>query len=231
MPTTRDKKGQSLLKLLDDYVVVDIETTGLSSEHNEIIEIGAIRVVGGKIIDKRNALIKPNRKIPLYITQLTGISNEMVATAPPIKDVLPKFLEFISDSVVVGHNVHFDINFLYDNLLRHHGTHLQNNFIDTMRLSRHLFKDFENHQLGTLVAKFGITTTAKHRALPDCQVTHECYEYMKNYMSTNNIDLKEQLKQKRASAAKRRNEHRKELQNEQIKQEVMSIIFPKESQE
>lgn len=187
--SARERKGQSLLELLDDYVVVDLETTGLDPSCNEIIEIGAVRVIKGVVVDKFCSLIKPKNEIDSFITELTGITNEMVANAPFIENILPAFCDFIGNSVIVGHNVNFDINFLYDDLYHYLEFYLENNFIDTMRFSRRLFKDFENHRLVTLVAKFGISNIPAHRVDADCAATQQSYEYIKSYISANNIDI------------------------------------------
>ena len=108
----RSEKGKSLLQIVDDYVVIDLETTGLDPEYESIIEIAAMRVNGNAVVDSLSSLINPGYEIDEFITDLTGITNEMLASAPPIEDYLPEFLEFIKDSVLVGHNVNFDINFI-----------------------------------------------------------------------------------------------------------------------
>src|SRR5699024_10738657 len=95
----RKNKGQSLLAFPDNYTVFDIETTGLDSKYDEIIEIGALKIKNNKIIDQFSFLIKPTSPIGEFITELTGITNEMVSDAPNINEILPKFLEFIGDDI------------------------------------------------------------------------------------------------------------------------------------
>ena len=112
----REQKGKSLIDIPNNYVVFDIETTGLDPEFDEIIEIGAVKIKDGIKIDTFNSLIKPEYEIDEFITELTGITNEMVENAPSIDEVLPKFMDFIKDYIIIGHNVNFDINFFYDNL-------------------------------------------------------------------------------------------------------------------
>lgn len=185
----REYKGQSLLSNINNYIVIDLETTGLDPSHDEIIEIAALKILDGVVVDKFETLIKPESKIPKFITQLTGITNEMVNDAPSIKNALPVLLKFIGNFIIIGHNVNFDINFLYDNLLNYNQLYLSNDFIDTMRLSRKIFKDFENHRLITLISKFNINIISSHRALKDCIATQLCYEYIKNYINENNINL------------------------------------------
>lgn len=193
MSTIREKKGLSLIDLLDDYIALDLETTGLDPSYNNIIEIAAVKVSNGKIIDRFETLVKPPYEIDEFITELTGITNDMLIDAPHLSDIMPSFLEFVGSSVIVGHNVNFDINFIYDSLERFDGSKFSNNFIDTMRLSRRLFKDFENHKLTTLVKNFGISNQPTHRALTDCIATYECYEYMKQYITGNGINLESLL--------------------------------------
>ena len=110
-------KGDSLTCFVKDYVVFDIETTGLDSVHNEIIEIGAIKVVENEIVDTFQSFIKPKYRISSFITNLTGISNDMVKDALDVREVLMLFKEFVGDDILIGHNVNFDINFVYDHLI------------------------------------------------------------------------------------------------------------------
>ena len=116
-PPARPYKGQSLLLALDDYVAVDIETTGLSPRYSAIIEVGAVRFRAGRPRDEVSLLINPGFDLPPAITELTGITDDMLWTAPPLADVLPYFLDFVGTDVILGHNVNFDVNFLYDKAL------------------------------------------------------------------------------------------------------------------
>lgn len=113
----RELKGKSLIEIPNKYIAFDIETTGLDPMYDEIIEIGAIKIEDGKEIETFSTLIKPEYEIDEFITELTGITNEMVMDAPKINEVLPKFMDFIKDSIILGYNVNFDINFIYDNLI------------------------------------------------------------------------------------------------------------------
>ena len=116
MVPIRTEKGQSLLKLVHDYVVVDLETTGFNPGSDEILEIGAIKVVDGEVVEEFHSMVKPKNRY--FVTNFYGITKSMVAMAPYIEDVLPGFFEFVGDMIIVGHNVHFDVNFLYDASLR-----------------------------------------------------------------------------------------------------------------
>lgn len=188
----RPHKGQSLLAAVDDYVVIDIETTGLSPSFSEIIELGAARVTGGRVVDRFETLVRPAGIISAFITGLTGITNTMAQSAPAVITALPRYLDFIGNSIVIGHNVHFDINCIYDHCHRWLNVTFPNDFIDTMRLSRCLYKGVKGYRLSNLVQRFGIGGTVAHRALSDVLKTQQCYEYMKT-RALNDAALKKLL--------------------------------------
>lgn len=175
----RTLKGKSTIDLLSDYIIFDIETTGLDSSYDEIIEIGAIKVKNNKIVSKFNSLVKPKNEIDEYITELTGITNEMVKDAPTIEEILPDFMNYIGNDILIGHNVNFDINFIYDNLYRNKFDVLTNDFIDTMRISRKLLPELPHHRLIDLAKYFKIDSTNNHRSLKDCEITMNVYENLK----------------------------------------------------
>lgn len=178
---TRDRKGKSLIEFPGTYTVIDIETTGLDPSFDDIIEFGAIKCENGSPVSQYQTLVNPGYEIDDFITELTGITNEMLLDAPSIRDVLPAFLSFVGDSVIVGHNVNFDINFIYDNAEYLELPPFANDFVDTMRLSRRLYKDLENHKLSTLSEYLGIEPLEAHRALADCIRTQLCLEKMRAY--------------------------------------------------
>lgn len=175
----RKEKGKSLLAFPQKYVCLDLETTGLSSQYDEIIEICAIKIDSGKEIERFQTLVKPENEIDEYISELTGITNELVADAPHIKDVLPSLIDFLSDWVIVGHNVNFDINFVYDNCLEYMNSYFKNDFVDTMRLSRKVVPALKHHRLEDLVKYFNIEIEGAHRAAYDCAATICCLEKLK----------------------------------------------------
>jgi len=175
----RVEKGKSIIDLLDNYIIFDIETTGLDSSYDEIIEIGAIRIENNKVVSKFQSLVKPNIEIDDYISELTGITNDMVKDAPKIEDVLPQFMEFVGNEILIGHNVNFDINFIYDNLYINNYKVLKNDFIDTMRLARKLLPELPHHRLIDLADYFNIDFSNNHRALRDCEITLSIYENLK----------------------------------------------------
>jgi len=161
-----------------DYTVIDIETTGLSSSKNEIIELSALKIRNDEIVDKFTTLVKPQGKISSFIKGLTGISNEMVAQAPKIDDILDKYISFIGSDTVVGHNVHFDIRFINQKNIQWFNKEFKNPSIDTCRLSRRI-NDLERHKLETVAQYFNIDTTGHHRAERDCVMTYGIYNAMK----------------------------------------------------
>lgn len=186
--TVRENKGKSQLAFIDDYVVLDLETTGLDPAFDEIIEVAAIKFSNGEKVSEFTTLVKPENKIDEYIKELTGITNEMVKDAPKIEKVLPDLMNFLGDSVIIAHNANFDINFLYDNNMLYFNEPITNRFIDTMRISRRLFRDI-SHRLIDLAMEFKISVEVQHRAMADCEVTQKVYEYMRNHCAVNNIDI------------------------------------------
>ncbi len=177
------QKGKRLRKFIDNYTLIDIETTGGSLYYTEIIELAAIKVRNNNIIDSFDSLVKPMEKIPPDIVALTGITDEMVADAPVLKDILQSFLDFIGDDIVIGHNINsYDLNIIYDNAEKLLDIVFSNDFIDTLDLARCLC-DFEphNYKLQTICNMLGVVNSNAHRALSDVTANHECYQLMKNY--------------------------------------------------
>ena len=168
----RIDKGRSLVCLPKDYTVIDLETTGLSPRCDEIIELAAIRVRDGIIQDSYQQLVKPKVGISDFISSITNITNEMVADAPNIEDALLGYLNFIGSDIVVGHNVCFDVNFLFDNCASLFGRAFTNNYVNTVRVAKRLL-DLPHYRLSDLCTYFGISRENAHRALADCQMTHE----------------------------------------------------------
>ena len=194
MESKREIMGNSLLEERREYISVDIETTGLDPQKNRIIELAAIRIKDGEIVEKFSELVDPEERVSGFITELTGITNAMLAGARKIGDVLPDFLAFIGDSVILGQNVRFDIEFIHENSRKHLGRDFANDYLDTLRISRMLFREYRHHRLCDQIERFGIGESVEHRALADAEQTYRCYEYMMNYMRENGIGF-EQKKQ------------------------------------
>ncbi|MDH3396568.1 MAG: DEDD exonuclease domain-containing protein [Acidimicrobiia bacterium] len=154
------------------FCVLDLETTGGSPADCSITEIGAVKYVGGEETGSFQTLVNPGAPIPPYITILTGITQSMVIEAPRIEEVLPAFLEFISDAVIVGHNVRFDLSFLNTDSIRLGYGRLPNRSVDTYALARRLIRnEIRNLKLQTLAAYFRSPTVPTHRALEDAKAT------------------------------------------------------------
>ncbi len=154
------------------FCVLDLETTGLGPDVSEITEIGAVRYLGGVETGRFQTLVNPVAAIPARITVITGISQAMVIDAPRIEEALPTFLEFIGNSVIVGHNVSFDISFLNAAAIRLGYGRLPNRSTDTMRLARRLVRsEVRGLKLSSLAAHFGSPTTPNHRAFDDAMAT------------------------------------------------------------
>ncbi|MCH5160822.1 MAG: 3'-5' exonuclease [Clostridiales bacterium] len=175
----RKFKGHSLFAFPSDYTVVDIETNGLVSGVCEILEVSALKVRNDSIVGAFSTLIKPSKPIDQFITNLTGITDEMAKNAPDIRLVMTAFYGFIGKDILIGHNVHFDVNFLYDNLWLHNGLVLDNNFVDTLRLARRALPFLTNHKQITVAEYYGINTAGSHRALRDCEICNACYQNLK----------------------------------------------------
>lgn len=171
----RDYKGRSLLDFPNSYVVIDVETTGLDPTYDKIIEIGALKVENGTLVDSFSTLVNPGVPVDDFITQLTGITNDDLASAPAPDSALSAFSSFIGDSILVGHNVHFDVNFLYDAFEYTLDRYLENNFIDTLRWSKRLIKNAPSYKLSALADFLDISVDTAHRALADCETTNLLY--------------------------------------------------------
>ncbi|GGE25187.1 DNA polymerase III PolC-type [Marinithermofilum abyssi] len=155
----------------DTYVVFDVETTGLSSVHDDIIELAAVKVKNGEIIDRFESFVNPHRPLTAQITELTGITDDMVADAPDLEDVLPRYLEFIGDSVLVAHNARFDMGFLQMACKKTGRKPVENPALDTLELARFLYPRMKNHRLNTLCKQFDIHLEQHHRAIYDAEAT------------------------------------------------------------
>lgn len=169
------RKGRSRIEFPEDYCVVDIETTGLDPAESEIIEIAAVRYRGGRKTAVFSTLIKPENHISSFITQLTGIDDGMVSDAPCISEAIMDFYRFAGNDMLMGYNVNFDINFLYDNLLRCHGIILDNDFVDVLRFARKALPLLPDRRQTTVADYYGISVTGAHRAEKDCEICNGCY--------------------------------------------------------
>ncbi len=159
----------------DSFVIVDLETTGLSPKNGEIIEIGAIKVVDNEVVDTMDIFVKPSRPLTWFTTNLTGITNEMVDEGLSTKEALSVFNEFCDGMRLMAHNAKFDMSFLDAYMKKELGKGVREDAMDTLLLSRAIVKDVPNYKLGTLAARFDIDYSGAHRSLRDCEITLDVY--------------------------------------------------------
>ena len=160
-----------------DIVVVDFETTGLNCRRNRIIEIGAVRIRNGQVVQEYSRFVHPGEPIPPEVTRLTGITDGMVADARPAAEEIPPLLEFIGDAVFAGHNAQFDYGFLREEC-RRLGIELQLPVLDTLEMSRRLYPELKSHRLGAVCKQLGVSLKNAHRAVHDARATAEVLNIM-----------------------------------------------------
>ncbi|HTI15924.1 MAG TPA: exonuclease domain-containing protein [Dictyobacter sp.] len=178
-----------------EFVVVDTETTGLRPGPDRVIEVGAVRVRGGKIVDSFQSLINPHRRLPPFIVRFTGITQEMVDTAPTADIVMAELLAFIDQATLVGHNVGFDLRFL-----AHEAKLLSLAFpldgLDTIPLARRFLPGLKRFKLDALAAHVNVSTVNRHRAFGDAQVTAEVFLHMLNLAQSNGLQTLAHLRRR-----------------------------------
>ncbi|MEG2108211.1 MAG: PolC-type DNA polymerase III [Clostridium sp.] len=179
VPIALHEKNESLD---DSYVIFDLETTGFSAKNDRIIEIGAVKILKGKIVDRFSEFVNPERLIPYKITELTGITDEMVKNSDNIEIILPKFLEFCKGSVLVAHNAGFDTGFIKNNC-RRFGLDFDFTIVDTVPLARFLYPELKKVKLNIVAKHLGISLENHHRAIDDakatCDILLKCFEKLK----------------------------------------------------
>ena len=171
IPLAINEKGQNLD---ETYVVFDLETTGFSPKNDKIIEIGAVKVKNGKIIDSFSEFINPRRPIPYKITELTGISDDMVRYSDSIDFVLPRFMDFIGDAAVVAHNASFDCSFIEKNC-KDLDLPFNATILDTVQICRFLYPELKSVKLNLVAKHLGIKLTSHHRAVDDAKATGDIF--------------------------------------------------------
>ncbi|MCB0390713.1 MAG: 3'-5' exonuclease [Bdellovibrionales bacterium] len=153
-----------------NVVVLDFETTGLSAENDRIIEVGAVALDGKNCVGTFSQLVHPGDFLPYHITQITGITDEMLQDQPSAEEVMPQLAEFISDRTIIAHNAPFDSKFLKAEMGRV-GIELENPILCTLRLSRRVLPGHGSYSLGNLATHLGINLERAHRALDDAKAT------------------------------------------------------------
>ncbi len=181
-----DGKGQSLD---EKYVVFDIETTGFSPVTNRIIEIGAVKVENGEITERFSTFVNPQVPIPFHIEKLTSINDSMVMDADPIEVVLPQFLEFVGDAILVAHNANFDVSFIKENAKRQ-GIPVDFTYVDTVGIARALLTGQSKYTLDAVAKTLGISLENHHRAVDDAECTAEIFvKFIEMLKKDNILDL------------------------------------------
>lgn len=161
-------------KMTDTYVCVDLETTGLDPKRDKIIEIGAVRVEQGEAVEEWETFVNPGQKLPERIVELTGIHDGELSKARPIREILPEFLTFVGEDVLLGHGVLFDFSFLKKAAVNEKLS-FERQGIDTLKIARKYLKELESRSLGALCRHYGISHSA-HRALSDARATAALYQ-------------------------------------------------------
>ena len=188
LPMVRDCKTGAIEDTT--FVVFDLETFGLNSHKNEIIEIGAIKLKGTRIVDTFSSFVNPNKIIPKKISELTHITQDMVDNAPTIEDVLPKFLEFTKDAVMVAHNSAFDMGFIRRDAKKYMGIDYKPSIIDTLQMARDLYPDLKGYNLDRLNKTFKLSLENHHRAIDDAQSTAKLFiMFLEKYIENGVVNV------------------------------------------
>ncbi|MDX8335354.1 PolC-type DNA polymerase III [Candidatus Cetobacterium colombiensis] len=180
--------------LIDEetYVVFDLETLGLNSHKNEIIEIGAIKLQGRRIVDRYSQLINPGKKIPKKIQEITGITDSMVENMPMIDEVLPKFMEFLGDATLVAHNAPFDMGFLKRDAKKYMNLNYNPSVIDTLQMARDLYPDQKGYGLKPMTKFLKVALENHHRAVDDSQATAAMFAiFLEKYLEKGIVNQKD----------------------------------------
>ena len=183
--------GQSFA---DTFVVFDLETTGFSPSKNQIIEIGAVKVVNGSIAQRFSTFVNPKVPIPFEIEQLTSINDDMVLDAPVIDEILPKFMDFCQDAVMVAHNADFDMSFIKYNCSAL-GLDCEKTVLDTVALSRVLLPSLNRFKLDTVAKALNISLAHHHRAVDDAACTAEIFVKLVEMLRNRGVETMEDLDQ------------------------------------
>lgn len=178
-----DLRGDRVDKTNGNYVAIDIETTGFAYR-DDIIEIAAIKVENDSVVDTFQTLIKPTEPIPVNITALTGIDNDMVKGAPSFDNIIESFILFIGNYTIMGHNVIFDIDRLNNKLYNKNMQTICNNYIDTMCMAKNRIASLDSYNLINVANYLNIKIDISHRAVNDCYTTIKCYNILKSMPET-----------------------------------------------
>ena len=174
--------------MINHYVAFDLETTGLSVEKDYIIEIGALKVIDGKVTERFITFLKPPCTIPYHITQITGIDDSMVKNARDTREIIRSFVEFCDGYVLLGHNIMFDFKFI-KKYASQFGLSFEKQGIDTLQIAKKVHKCLDSRSLTSLCTHYNIDNQAAHRAYHDALATAKLYHMLAHNFESSNSDL------------------------------------------
>ena len=174
------------------FTVFDLETTGLSSENDRIIEIGAVKVKNGEVIEKYSKFVNPKRPLPEKIVELTNITEDMVENEPDETVIVPEFIEFIGDSVLVAHNANFDVGFL-NSACKRLNIKFENTYLDTLDFARRIFPELKKHKLENIAHEANVKLEGAHRAVNDAECLVGVFDYMLSKVKEKGINSLKEL--------------------------------------
>lgn len=193
-------KGKNLVAFTKNYTIFNIKTTGLNTSQSDIIEISAIRVRDGKAIKSFSSFVNIDYELSDFIINYTGITNDMIKNAPKLCEVLPKFLNFVGDDILVGHNANADIDFIYDNAVQLLNVPLTNDYIDTHTLSKKLHPELQHHRLNDMTKHFSINVDNSCRGLADCYAVFYVYNALRSEYENRQANIKKYTLNKKNDA-------------------------------
>ncbi|GAA3719177.1 DNA polymerase III subunit alpha [Salinicoccus jeotgali] len=191
-------KPQDIVLDQHEYVVFDVETTGLSSKYDRIIELAGVKVKNGEIIDRFERFSNPNEPLTETIKEITGITDDMLQDAPPISEVITDFKEWVGDAIFVAHNASFDMGFIEAAYSEEGLAPYTNGVIDTLELSRSINKDFKKHGLNILAKRYNVELTQHHRAIYDAEATAYIFIKMLSQLKKAGIENHNHINEKLA---------------------------------
>ena len=170
-----------LVDYCSDYIMFDLETTGLSTDDDAIVEISAVKVTDGEVVDEFSTLVNPGIHIPYVASSVNGITDDMVKDAPDVEQALREFITFIGDSILAGHNIRdFDLKFIQRDAVRFFGKPLSNDYVDTLIVARRYLPELKSRSLESLAYHYDISYDGAHRALADCYINKQVYDRLAN---------------------------------------------------
>lgn len=202
-------------EMINSYVALDLETTGIGARHEKITEIGMVKVIDGETTDTYHTMVNPHREIPKRIVELTGITDDMVKDALGIEEILDEVLAFTEDLPLLGHQIIFDYGFLVQAAVNQKRK-FEKYGVDTLKLCRYLMPGEEKKNLSAVCAYFAVTQDTAHRALSDAYAAHDLYQELKKRFGGERPELftakmLQYKAKKERTASKRQKEHLQDL--------------------